>query len=186
MTRAVNIGLGTMLLALLFVWTTSYAADVPLKIKWSGTVMGTAIDVVDDGFDLPANLIDAQATGSFGASNVSVFSEFTPAAFLCDEDDNGLPDEGVLPLVFAYAKPVVTFANGDQLWGDVAEGWACLSQITGFFYGAAEGVYEGGSGRFIGATGSFEVWFSGTNFALPDLGVGFGTISGEITGQVEK
>jgi hypothetical protein len=182
MTRAMNIGFGTMLLALLFMWTTSYAGDVPLNIKWSGTV-------VDDGFGLNANFIDAQASGSFGASNVSVLSEFTPGMFLCDADENGLPDEGVLPLFFAYARPVVTFANGDQLWGHVTEGWGCLSQITGYFTGEAEGVYDGGTGRFSDvseATGSFVVSFEGNNITLPDLGVGYGAISGEITGTVEK
>lgn len=189
MTRAMNIGFGTMLLALLFMWTTSYAGDVPLKIKWSGTVVETAIDVVDDGFGLPANFIDAQASGSFGASNVSVLSEFTPGMFLCDADGNGLPDEGVLPLVFAYSRPVVTFANGDQLWGHVTKGRGCLSQITGYFTGEAEGVYDGGTGRFSDvseATGSFVVSFEGNNIALPDLGVGFGAIRGEIKGRVEK
>lgn len=186
MTRSINIGFGTMLLALLFTWTTSYAADVPLKIKWSGTLVQTAIDVVEDGFGLPANLIDAQASGSFGASNVSVLSEFIPGEFLCDEDGNGLPDEDVLPLYFAYAKPVVTFANGDQLWGHLTEGWGCLSQATGSFYGEAEGEYDGGTGRFSNVMGWFEVSFSGNNFALPDLGVGFGTITGVITGEIEK
>ena len=186
MTRAMNIGFGTVLPALLLMWTTSYAGDVPLKIKWSGTVVETAMDVVDDGFGLPANLIDAQASGSFGASNVSVLSEFTPSMFLCDENEDGLPDEGVLPLYFAYAKPVVTFANGDQLWGHVTKGWGCLSQITGDFAGEAEGVYDGGTGRFTDATGSFVVSFSGNNIALPDLGVGFGAIHGEIKGRIEK
>ena len=96
---------------------------------------------------------------------------------------------GVLPLVFAYARPVVTFANGDQLWGHVTEGWACLSQITGYFTGEGEGVYDGGTGRFSNvseATGSFVVSFEGNNITLPDLGVGYGAISGEITGAVEK
>ena len=186
MTRVTRVGLGTMLLALAFSWTTSFAADVPLKIKWSGTVVETGIDVVVDDFGLSANLIDAQASGSFGASNLSVFSEFVPGEFLCDANGDGLPDEGVLPLVFAFAKPVVTFSTGDQLWGHLTEGSGCLNAITGYFSGEGEGLFDGGTGRFAGATGSFFVTFTGDNITLPDLGVGFGSIRGEVEGSIER
>ena len=83
MTTKLKFGLGAMLLALLFTWTTSYARDVPISVKWSGTVVDTGINViVEDEAGLNANLIDAQASGSFGATNVTVLSEFTPGAFL--------------------------------------------------------------------------------------------------------
>ena len=186
MIRVTRVGLSTMLLALVFLWSASYADDAPIKIRWSGIVVETAIDVVVDDFDLPTNLIDAQASGSFGASNLSVLSEFIPGEFLCDGDGNGIPDEGVLPLLFAYARPIVTFANGDQLWGHVTEGSGCLSVITGYFEGEAEGEYTGGTGRFSDATGSFVVSFTGDNLTLPDLGVGFGSIRGEIKGWIDR
>lgn len=182
-----KIGFGTVLLVLLSIGTTSYAGDVSLSIKWSGTVVDTAIDVVvEDDAGLVANLIDAQASGSFGASNVSVLTEFTPGEFLCDEDGNGLPDDGVLPLVIAYSKPVITFANGDQLWGNVTEGSMCLNLLTGYFTGEAEGEYDGGTGRFSDATGSFVVPFWGKNLTISDLGVGYGAIQGEVIGALER
>ena len=187
MTTKVKFGLGAMLLALLFTWTTSYARDVPISVKWSGTVVDTGINViVEDEAGLNANLIDAQASGSFGATNVTVLSEFTPGAFLCDDDGDGLPDPGVLPVIFAYSKPILTFANGDQLWGYLTEGSGCLSVVSGDFSGEAEGLFDGGTGRFSGATGSFIVTFSGKNLTLPDLGVGFGAIQGEVKGTLER
>ena len=187
MIRILKFGRGAMILAFLFTWTTSYAHDVPVSIKWSGTVVETGIDViVEDEAGLNANLIEAQASGSFGAKNLTVLSEFTPGQFLCDDDGNGLPDPGVLPLIFAYAKPIITFANDDQLWGHLTEGSGCLSVVTGEFSGEGEGVYDGGTGRFTGATGSFVVTFSGTNLTIADLGVGFGAIKGEVIGKLER
>lgn len=186
MIRSMKIGVGAMLLALLFTWTTSYARDVPVSINWSGTFTDSPIDVVDDGAGLSANVIEAQASGSFGAKGVSVLTEFTPGAFLCDEDGNGLPDDGVLPLIMAYSKPVITFANGDQLWGSVTQGSACLSVLTGYFTGEAKGVYTGGTGRFEGASGSFVVPFWGKNLTIAELGVGYGAIQGEVKGKLDR
>ena len=187
MIRILRFVRGAMLLALFFAWTTSYAHDVPVSFKWSGTVVDAGIDViVEDEAGLNANLIDAQASGSFGAKNLTVLSEFTPAQFLCDDDGNGLPDPGVLPLSFAYAKPIITFANGDQLWGYLTEGSGCMSVLTGDFSGKGEGVFDGGTGRFTGATGSFVVTFSGKNLTIADLGVGFGAIQGEVIGNLER
>ena len=187
MIRGMKFGSVAMLLALLFTWTTSYARDVPLSIKWSGTFADSPIDViVDDEAGLSANVIEARASGSFGAKVVSVLTEFTPGAFLCDEDGNGLPDEGVLPLIMAYSKPVITFANGDQLWGSVTQGSACLSVLTGYFTGEAQGVYTGGTGRFKDASGSFVVPFWGKNLTIAELGVGYGAIQGEVKGRLER
>jgi hypothetical protein len=58
--------------------------------------------------------------------------------------------------------------------------------VTGEFSGEGEGVYDGGTGRFTGATGSFVVTFSGTNLTIADLGVGFGAIKGEVIGKLER
>ena len=98
----------------------------------------------------------------------------------------GIADEGILPLLFAYARPIVTFANGDQLRGYVTDGSGCLSVITGYFAGEAQGDYSGGTRRFDSATGSFVVSFAGDNLTLPDLGVGFGSIRGEIKGRINR
>jgi hypothetical protein len=162
-------------------FTASYAGEKPISMTWEGTVTDTAINVVVPPADppipdLPANFIDAQVKGSFGPASLGVLSEFVVVG-----------QEGtVLHLVFAYSKPIITFKNGDQLWGDIpgGNGYMFLDTATGEYYGSAEGVYTGGTGRFEGAGGPFVVDFAGTNLALPTLGVTFGTIYGEIEGTV--
>ena len=175
MTRAFKLGLGAVLLVLPFMLTTSYAGERPISMKWEGTVADTAINV--NGDDFVANLIDAQAKGSFGASSVGVLSEFVFSG-LCDNDPF------VWNMTIWYSKPITTFANGDQLWGNVFNGGMCLNVATGYFTGFAEGLYEGGTGRFAGASGTFIVGFRGNNLTISDLGVGFGAIHGEIDGTV--
>ncbi len=155
--------------------TTTYASEKPISMTWEGTVTDTAINVNAD--DLFANVISAQARGSFAATSLSVLTEFVFSG-LCNADPS------VLYLTVWYSKPITTFANGDQLWGNVTSGWMCLNAATGEFTGEAEGEYEGGTGRFVGATGSFIVPFGGINLTLPSLGVGHGVIHGEVHGTV--
>ena len=73
-----------------------------------------------------------------------MLTEFAFAGF-CDLE------ETVLYAVIAYSKPITTFKNGDQLWGDLT-GEICLDTVSGEFSGSGEGAYTGGTGRFAGAT----------------------------------
>ena len=181
MNRELRFLLGPVLLALLFVFTASYAGEKPIVAAWEGTVIDTAINVVPaepPAPDLLANFIDAQVSGSFGPASMGVLSEFTFAGF-CDAE------ETVLYLVMVYSKPITTFKNGDQLWGDITSGDMCLDTVTGEFSGSGQGLYTGGTGRFDGATGSFFVEFAGTNLTLPTLGVGYGVIYGRSEGTID-
>jgi len=63
MTRGLKLVFGAALLVLIFMSTTSYAGEKPVSMKWVGTVTDTGINVNGDAH--PANLIDAQAKGSF-------------------------------------------------------------------------------------------------------------------------
>ena len=183
MTRKLTFLLGSILLMLPLAFSASYAGEKPIHSTWEGTVIDTSINVVPPPGeppipDLVANYITAQVRGSLGPASMAVLSEFTFAGF-CDVE------ETVLYVMMAYSKPVTTFKNGDQLWGEITIGDMCLDTVTGDFLGSAKGVYTGGTGRFEGATGSFTVDFGGTNLALPTLGVGFGAIYGEIEGTLE-
>jgi hypothetical protein len=176
MTRRLIRVLGTVLLMLPFMVATAYAKDVPVSMKWAGTVTDIAIDTNGDG--LFADLIDADVKGSFGASSMGVFTEFYFAGF-CDDEQK------VFNLNILYSKPVTTFSNGDQLWGNITAGSMCLNTETGEFSGDAEGNYTGGTGRFADATGWFVVDFEGTNLTLPEGLPGFGAIRGTTNGAVE-
>ena len=183
MTNRLKLLLGIVLFSLSFVLTTSYAGEKPISLTWEGTVTDTGINVVieeEPTPDFDANYIDAQIRGSFGPGLLGVFSEFSFAGF-CDADQT-VPT--VPYLVFAYSKPVISFKNGDQLWGEVTSGDACLDLATGEFSGSGQGVYTGGTGRFVGAGGNFTVEFGGKNLTITTLGVGFGPIYGEIDGTV--
>lgn len=175
MTRATRLGLGALLLVFPFLWATSYAAELPVNQKWSGTVSDMIFDTNQDGFS--GNLIDAGLKGSFGVGTLAALSEFMPIG-LCDDDPE------VVHFVFLYSYPIGTYAKGDQLWGSFSSGWMCLNIVNGEFVGYGEGFYTGGTGRFEGATGTFTVDFAGTNLTLPLLGIGYGPIYGEIKGTV--
>jgi hypothetical protein len=183
MTKELKFLLGSVLLVLPFIFTASYAGEKPVHSTWEGTVIDTAINVVPPPGeppipDLVANYIDAQVRGSLGPASMGVISEFTFAGF-CDAEQT------VLYVMVVYSKPITTFKNGDQLWGDITSGDMCLDTVTGEYFGSAQGVYTGGTGRFHGATGSFTVDFGGTNLTLPTLGFGFGAIYGETEGRLE-
>jgi hypothetical protein len=185
MTNRLKLLLGIVLFALSFVFTTSYAGEKPISVTWEGTVTDTGINVFPGNPPAPdfnSNYINAQGKGSYGPGLLGVLSEFYFAGF-CD-DDQTVPT--VAYLVFAYSRPVISFKNGDQLWGDVTGGDACLDTVTGEFFGSAQGVFTGGTGRFVGADGPFTVEFGGTNLTFAALGVGFGPIRGELYGAINQ
>ena len=68
--------------------------------------------------------------------------------------------------------------------GATSQADACLDTATGESSGSAQGVFTGGTGRFVGADGPFTVDFEGNNLTIATLGVGFGPIYGELYGTV--
>ena len=177
MTRKSKLALGAVLLVLPFIGMTSYADEVPVSMRWAGTVADSGVDTNGDG--LSNGVIDAQAKGSFGPSVLAVTNEFEVTGS-CDSQGK------IWYLNFLYSKPVMTFANGDQLWGNITGGWMCLNTETGEFSGEADGDFAGGTGRFADATGWFFVEFDGTELALLEGRPGFGPIRGTIEGAIER
>jgi len=175
MKRNIKLGIGVVLLVVPFLATAGYADEVPISGKWEGTVVQVGFDL--NGDDLSANLIDAQIKGSFGMKSMHVLSEYMPVG-LCDIE----PD--VWLFTFLFAKPILTFANGDQLWGTMENGSMCMNSLTAEFTGEGHGVYTGGTGRFEGASGTFTVTYSGKNLTLLTLGFGFAPIHGDIVGTL--
>lgn len=176
MTRRLMLVLGAVLLVLPLVSMTSYAGDNSSSMKWAGTVKSLGRDTNGDGIN--AIVIDARAKGSFGATSLTVLAEYQFGG-ICDDNP------AVYYLIFWYARPVVTHQNGEQLWGKLTSGWKCMNMLTGEFFGEIQGVYEGGTGQFSGATGSFIVPFSGKTLTIPDeYEIGFAAIQGESYGNV--
>ena len=175
MKREMKLGLGVVLLIVPFIATSSYADESPISGKWAGSAVGVAFDLNGDGAS--SNLIDAQIKGSFGMKSLDVLSEYMPVG-LCSTD----PD--VFQIAFLYSKPILTFANGDQLWGTMDSGSMCMHSLTAEYAGEGNGVFTGGTGRFEGASGTFVVTFSGKNLTLLTMGFGFAPIRGDIVGTV--
>ena len=175
MKREIKLGLGVMLLLVPFLATASYAKDVRISGKWAGSVVQVGFNL--NGDDVSANLIDAQIKGSFGMKSLDVLSEYAPVGLCATEPD-------IWQFSFLYAKPVLTFANGDQLWGTMESGYMCMHSLTAEYAGDGYGIFTGGTGRFEGATGTFTVTYSGKNLTLLTLGFGFAPISGDIVGTL--
>jgi hypothetical protein len=169
----------TALLLTPFLAATSYAKDVPIKVTYTGTLVPIPAD--DDGDMTHATVIDGQAKGSFGASMTHIVTEWTMA---------GLCDDGYVLYTLDHAAVVLTFSNGDQLFGaGRPDGWMCmdvypLGDLTYKFYGEAGGEFTNGTGRFEGATGTFLSPFSGTNITAKDFEYGFGPITGTMEGTL--
>jgi hypothetical protein len=160
-----------------FMAATSYARDVPLKISYTGSLVPVPVDLNTD--EILATVVDAQSKGSFGASMSHIVTEWTPV---------GLCADGYVQFALIHSAAVVTFSNGDQLFGaGLGNGWMCLDLNPageGFFYGEAYGNFTNGTGRFEGATGSFTSPFTGNNTTLTELGYGFGPIQGSFEGTL--
>jgi hypothetical protein len=162
-----------------FMVATSYAKEVPIQINYTGALVPIPVDINSD--LTPATVLDGEAKGTFGASMTHIITEWAMT---------GMCDDGYVKFQLLHAAIVLTFSNGDQLFGaGFSSGWMCMDvypdgAMTGEFYGEANGDFSHGTGRFEGATGSFSSPFSGTNITIKDLGYGFGPIRGTMEGTV--
>ena len=165
------------LLLVPFMAATSHAGEVPVKISYAGSIVPIPVDVDNDG--TVASVVDAQSKGTFGASISHIVTEWAPT---------GLCNDGYVQFALVHSAAVLTFSNGDQLYGaGVGNGWMCLDLDPagdGAFYGEAYGDFTGGTGRFEGASGSFTSPFSGSNMTLLSFGYGFGPIRGSLDGRL--
>jgi hypothetical protein len=167
---AVVLGLGLLSIA------PSAAADTTISIRYAGTGIDTAVDTDEDTFTV--SLDQARAKGTFGNSTIAITAEFTPTGEECSAK---FPVE----LSLVYSAAVITFPDLSQLFGIAREGDGrlCLNPLTGLYDGEVEGTYEGGTGRFESASGTFTSPFNGQFLDVP---VGFRSITGSVEGTVSR
>lgn len=180
---------GTSVACALLLATSGQALATPIYAHYTGSGWDTHIDNLDDGF--PVNMTIAEATGSFGVSRIDISAEFVLEDPNDPDDTAGIEcEEGYGLLVgFLSSTQIATFKNHDQLYGFSDNGWMCVSQTTGQWYGKAQGFYFNGTGRFAGANGTWETTFEGMNLELPEAvtglePIGFRSITGKISGNV--
>ena len=132
------------------------AAELPFKGTFSGTNVATSLDLNGDG--QPADL--ATFAGKTSLGRVTVQGVFDNQDVF---DVEGCPEGTSVKQELVQRRDAIRFANGDLLFTDFSSQTTCvLEDLTITVEGA--GNFNGGTGKFAGATGFFEV--SGTGSVL--------------------
>ena len=177
----------TALLIGLLVMPAAQAKDLPIYVEYTGTGHDLVPPMLGD--PLPDNIVTGDAKGSFGARSTTIVSKFS----LVPPSGENPCAAGFFYLGVAYARAVVTFQDGSQLFGTlIPEGgsYMCLdmtpgNETDGEFVGHVVGVFIGGTGRFEGASGTFVAPFVGKNLTSSMFGeFPFRWISGAFDGTV--
>lgn len=166
------------ILVLLFA-TASVAWGAQVNLRYVGTGWDTTVDNFADGYPITISTVDAK--GSLGASRLEIRAEWAP--FDIAEIDC---ETGELEFGLVFSASVATFENQSQLFAYSNVGWMCVEESTGHYYGQVFGIYSGGAGKFVGATGDWQSDFDG--FFLEPPGplaiIGFRSITGTVKGNV--
>ena len=153
----------------------SNAGEMPVSLKYAGVGWATHVDGwVPDGANV--DLTTGTVEGSFGASEITITTEFVP------NPDLSCPAGYTRKFALVYSATVLTMKDQSQLFGVSQNGWICATP-GGVYFGEVSGVYVGGTGRFATATGDFLSKFDGA-YLEPNLG--FRSIRGTVTGSVGR
>jgi hypothetical protein len=158
------------------------ARQIPFNGSLSATSVSNEMDIDGDG--VKNSLIVGGAKSTQGSSTVQgpggefVVSEAVP----CPEGSVGLTETpGTAGLIFRFER------TGDLLIEKDTSFTECVDPSTGLFFGSGTGVIMGGTGRFAGATGSFEYTHcTGETlfFEQPPGDQGFFSFTCEFTGTI--
>lgn len=148
------------------------ARPINIKVSYAGIGYKTTFDTNGDGFPVDLSLTDSQ--GTLGAAKLAITTEW----FI---DPHECPDGFDVPFVLVNTATAYTFADQSQLFGFSQDGWLCANSTTGVYYGEEHGVYNGGTGRFEGATGEWTTKFEG---ATLDPSIDFRSIRGTAEGTL--
>jgi len=167
-----------LLVCALFAPASFAAKPTPLFVEYAGFGYNTSFQVYDDIFPVTMNLADGK--GTFGNTSIVATVEF-----MLDFDmAPNCPSNDYLPFAaveYDWAV-VMTMPDLSQLFGHFNEGWLCFNMTTGHQVGFVTGDFTGGTGRFAGASGSWDTPFEGHSL---DSSTGFRSWDGSISGTVE-
>lgn len=164
-----------LLCAAVFIVPVSWAGSSVLSFGYAGSLSDKFADTDQDGHRV--TLTQAIAKGSFGVSAISITAEFTPA------DPMAYCADGTVKFDLVYSAAVLTMADLNQIYAFAAgpASYLCLDPFTGNYTGQVNGIYDGGSGRFENATGTYSTDFGGR---FLDLSIGYGSITGTVDGTL--
>lgn len=148
------------------------AGDRAVSAKFAGSGFDTVVDPNQDGF--PVQLTQARMQGTFGTSALAITTEWLIQPRRC-------PAGFDLPLAIVNSSLVITAPDQSQVFGFSQSGWMCVNTTTGAYLGEMFGIYNGGVGRYAGATGEWTAKFDG---ATLDPSIGFRSITGTVRGNI--
>lgn len=153
------------------------------EIEFTETYSGsfeTGPDSTDSNGDgRPANTGQFLGTSTFGSVSIQSLNEFEIVL------ENANCDIGEDEFDLVQGHFVKRFSNGELIFGTWNSGFSCFDPITSIATTTQIGVFTGGTGQFLNATGPVQIDYSSTFLATPSLdgftfggtsGTGFGTI----------
>ena len=155
----------------LLVSGSAQARDVRADASFSGTEHPTKIDSNGDLTYASAGVFEVQ--GVHGKAVTHTLTEFTEFSWW------GAPGCDVRAQLVSQDF-VEILKDGSMIFFTATDGYACVDLSTGETNGEASGIVIGGTGKFEGATGHWEMTFKPN--ALPS---GLNAITGSITGTIE-
>jgi len=155
----------------LFVSGTAQARDVKANASFSGTEHPTMIDTNGDMIYASTGLFEVQ--GAHGRTVTHSFTEFTDFMWY------GEPGCDVRALL-VLQDFVEIHKDGSMVFFRATDGYACVDLTTGDVNGASSGIVIDGTGKYEGASGTWEMTFK--PYTLPS---GLNAITGSITGTIE-
>jgi hypothetical protein len=152
------------------------------KGKFAGTFLGTRIELNDDG--VPASWATVEVSGTLGKRTNQSISETVPTG-QTPECPGGVFIIDVQHGI-GFGTGTGTFPNGDQIYFQVLTRTQC-GLGGGQFTGSDTVSIVGGTGKFDGASGTYEQHFTSfcqacdLNATPPQT---FGSVSGEFDGTL--
>jgi len=147
---------------------SAQAGEMRLNHRFSGVTQQTKIDLNEDG--VFADLISFQMKGSPGNATAQAQGEFHPI-----EPNPGCDAQSEL----VYQTFVETFKDGSMLFFMTTAGQNCVNFAPLSIEGELTGIIIGGTGRFVGATGSWMVEFEAFPVG-PTMSATIGNLKGTI------
>ena len=155
----------------LFVFGTAQAVDMKADASFSGTEHPTFIDTNGDLIYASTGVFEVQ--GVHGRAVTHSFTEFTDFFW---HGEIGCDVRAQL----VSQDFVEIFKDGTMIFFSATEGYVCVDLTTGEVAGGASGIVTGGTGKYEGATGHWQMTFK--PHTLPS---GLAAITGDIAGTIE-
>lgn len=155
--------------------------ETPYNGTISGTVTSTQIDAIDPGDGVKGFLATfAVTTHNLGQVTVQALVEDSPALVPSGSCPADTDAEFALGTLYGIHR----FPNGDLLFLNALRRTVCVDFDTLTVSVDETGKFNGGTGRFVQATGSWKISGTSEIFVIDNAGQFFGPFSGKLRGTI--